>query len=1119
MGKATRDNGSFDFGTAFDEAAGGNPTPQVKGRQQQQAPQGMDFSSAFDNAVKKKSGGDELPSSSGGAIPSPSTVQLPSPESINSAYQNFQNKKATTKDIDVLASTDFGKQNGLNTMNDKAKSVFVAAHNGPKVSDLHDEAFNIINEQYPKTGDPNKDKVRDQILQGFQSADPAAIEKVQKGIVDSYQNRINDARSQMDKLFENPDTPQRKQAITILDHGVTKLIQEQTKAKDALQSYGAYALVKNGAFQNFIDSELNGPGPAIKKSVAAISLGKQLDKSYGITKTTSNTEYNQAKAGLGQILSSLNMEIGDLYEQGLKTKNPDILKQAEVKVEKLKRYANIYNTLDTDQYPDVGRQHTARFLSDVLSEMGQNKVYTSRDDVYKAAKYAHEKYGFDLNKYGPLVDLVAKSEGSGVTSFYSGDIGAPGFRGGLERGTLGVIYNFGDVADWFLPKSASHKAEREESKATDVTFKGTAQAGGYPTKIVYDAAGKAFRETNNEHYGKVDWNNAYRFLGEALPSLAEFVALDKGIGKVAKTGTEIGLKGVNAFGKGVAEVTNTLIGAKDVEAGYEAVKVGQKFERTAGLLGSTYFTSYDENHKIADEWIKDKSSEGEAKKNAVANLLTLTQFAAFKVMDYSPSRMVEKLVSKSVLPDALEVLEKSNWEKLTGQQQADFFKDKVLPRVKAFAEKGAENLKEGSKVGAASVLDQKAKDVIGVLIDPNSKGSDVGENVKTFVEQSLLMAVVGLPGMIKSGAFPHTAKDALYEAGLYGPQYIDRINDRVGKGLLGQEKANEMIGMVKTMHEEINKVGYEMNDKGLPTITRQKKDIAIANFRKRAAVMMEEKGMDISGEKITGEADKEIKGIKAENFNQSIEESPTFKSIKEEETGKAPAAVEDIQPEAKYTYDKGGEPVTTSGAELINHLENGDIYEKAKDTQPEVKDTENKIPEVKKAEGEPTKVVDEAPILEKAKLAIEEAAKGGKLGTYAEILKDEKNIKPFLKEVADQAQGITADGTKSALPDAEKVAREQYGDGIVDAAKEMFPEEKTPSIPVLEQADKLKASAEKLKAGGDPESAKILEERAKELERSPKFDFLSFRDASKYESSNAYLHALEKEGKIKIECP
>lgn len=1049
MGLSTRSktDPGFDFNTAFDEAAGGKPTPQQKGQQQIASP-GIDFNAAFDNAVKKKVGGGESPSSSGGAIVSPSDVPSPSPESINNSFQAFKNKKATTEDIDVLATTDYGKQNGFNTMSDKAKSVFVAAHNGVKVSDLHDEAFNIINQQYPKTGDPNKDKIRDQIMQGFQTADPAAIIKVQKSVDDSYQQQINilDAQQQQrrtDIQGMRPDPRMAQQQKSILDASKEKLLAEQKKTKETLQAYGAYTLTKTGAFQNFIDSELS--NPSIKKSVAAISLGKQMDQSFGIPKTTNNTEYNQAKAGLGQMLVSLNMEINDLYTQGIKTKNADILKQADEKVEKLKRYANIYNTLDAEQYPDVGRQHTARFLSDVLSEMGQNKVYTSRDDVYKAAKYAQEKYGFDLKKYGPLVDLVAQSEGSGITSFASGDIASPGFRGGLEKGAASAVYNFADVADWFLPKSASHAKEREAAKETEAGFKGTSQSGGYPTKIVYDADGKAFRETNNEHYGQVDWNNAYRFLGESLPSLAEFVALDKGIGKVAKGTAEYGLKGVNAFGKGVTEVTNSLIGAKDLEAGYKALRLSKKFEQTAGLLGSTYFTSYDENHKQAEEWIKDTSSEGEAKKNAVANLLTLTQFAAFKAMDYSPSRMVEKLISKQVLPDALDVLEKSNWEKLTGQQKADFFKDKVLPRVQAFAAKGAANLKSGAKVGAATVASDKMKDIIGSLVSPESKGSDAAENAQTFIEQSLLMTVVGLPGMVKSGAFPHTSKDALYEAGLYGPQYIDRINDRVSAGMLDQDKANGMIQMVKTMHEEINKAGFETNDKGLPTITRQKKDIAIANFRKRAATMMEEKGMDIGGEKVTGEADKEIKTVKAENFNQSIEESPTFKSVKAEETGKAPASVEDIKPEEKYTYDKTGEPVTTTGAELINHLENGDIYEKDdqnKSKNPEVKDTENKVSASEEAKGEGPKVVDEAPILEKAKLAIEEATKDGKLGTYSETLKDEKNIKPFLKEVTDQIQGVTADGTKSVLPDAEKAAREQYGDGVVDAAKEMYPETK-----------------------------------------------------------------------------
>lgn len=965
MGKSVSNTG-FDFNSAFDQATGTKKQPISKQSSVKQNAPGGDFNSIFDASLKKKVGGSE---SSVSSVDTglPSTPPSPSPENINNSYQAFQNKKATTKDIDVLATTDFGKQNGFDQMTDKAKSVFVAAHNGEKVSDLHDEAFNIINNQYPKTGDPTKDKIRDKILQGFQSSNSEELIKVQKNIDDSYQQQINaldeqqrQRRTDISGMRVDPRLAQQQKSI--LDTNKQKLLDEQRKAKETLQAYGAYTMVKSGAFQNFMDSELS--SPAIKKSVAAISLGKQLRKSFGLPQTTNNTEYDEAKAGLGQMLTSLNMEANDLFSQGLKTKNADLIKQAQDRIEKIQRYAHIYNTLDTEQYPDVGRQHTARFLSDVLSEMGQNKVYTSQDDVYKAAQYAKEKYGFDLNKYGPLVDIVAKSEGSGLTSFKSGDIAAPGFRGALEKGTLGAIYNFGDVADWFLPQKYSHKAEREESKATDAIFKGTAQSGGYPTRIVYDSDGKAFREVKNENYGKVDWNNAYRFLGESLPSLAEFVALDKGIGGAAKGATEFGLKGVNAFGKGVTEVTNALTGVKNVERGYEAIKLGQKFEQTAGLLGSTYFTSYDENHKLADEWIKGKTSEDEAKKNALAHLLTFTQFAAFKAVDYSPSRMVEKLLAKQAAPEALEVLEKANWQKLTGEQQAEFFKDKILPRVKAFAEKGAENLKAGAKVGAASVIDQRTKDIIGAMVDPDTKGSDLAENAKTLVEQALLMTVVGLPGMVKSGAFPRTAKDALYEAGLYAPQYIDRINDRLSKGLLDEAKANEMIAMVKTMGEEIHKAGYDLNDKGLPTITRQKKDIAIANFRRRAADMLQEKGVEVSPEKVANETKEDIKTVKAENFTQDVQESPTFKSVLEVETGKKPATIEDIKPEGKYTYDKEGKTVTESGADLINHLENGDIYhEKDKTESPESKNTESEISQTPEGEGKTAEVVRTAPII------------------------------------------------------------------------------------------------------------------------------------------------------------
>lgn len=60
-----------------------------------------------------------------------------------------------------------------------------------------------------------------------------------------------------------------------------------------------------------------------------------------------------------------------------------------------------------------------------------------------------------------------------------------------------------------------------------------------------------------------------------------------------------------------------------------------------------------------------------------------------------------------------------------------------------------------------------------------------------------------------------------------------------------------------------------------------------------------------------------------------------------------------------------------------------------------------------------------------------------KLGVYYAVAKD--NPESFYKEVSDQASGKHADGTISNEADAEKAARDQYGDDIVDLSKTLYP--------------------------------------------------------------------------------
>lgn len=74
----------------------------------------------------------------------------------------------------------------------------------------------------------------------------------------------------------------------------------------------------------------------------------------------------------------------------------------------------------------------------------------------------------------------------------------------------------------------------------------------------------------------------------------------------------------------------------------------------------------------------------------------------------------------------------------------------------------------------------------------------------------------------------------------------------------------------------------------------------------------------------------------------------------------------------------------------------------------------------------------------KSEKTIASAIEEGRLeGMMADIAK--KDPEGFLKMVADQAYGRTSEGTMSDIANAEYAVREQFGDEIVDTAKELFP--------------------------------------------------------------------------------
>lgn len=851
-----------------------------------------DFTPEDNQLVKKKVGGGD---SSQGGFPIPS-------ESPEQAAKAFQDRNITPEGVDVLSNTDVGKKMGLNTLSQDAKEVYAQAHNGRKKSDLINDVNVIIDNFYPQTADAKLNQKRFEIRQSVLSGNQDAIVGLKNNIVQSIQKqidaRISEVTNEGLRNMAGPNAWGLAQAAADKDAKVQELRAQQQKISQSIDEYGKQALVSSKDMEAWL--QLDAQHPNIRTSIAAEKLGKMSEDKYGAERLTPNKEHDRMATGFRLIMQDLQLDINDLLAKGIPSKNPELLKQAQEKINTLSRYRDMYDRLDTEQFPDVGLDRTARLLGDIIAEKHPNKLIRTAKDVQEAALIANQRNPGFLEKYGSLVDAAAEKQAKG-TFIPRGGAWYNELIGGVVNESAKTAI---DLLKWkgrVLPLSDIDKNDLE--KESSPGLRGTTKSRSEPTKIVYDAEGKAYREMPNENYSTLPWNNFFRFAGSSLPGLAEFIASEGVAGE---------------FG-----------------AGLSFGRMGKETKALTGLIGASYLTSYNSNREFADANVKDNTNLGEAKKVIMANLLTLANAGVFHALNASPSQMVEKAISKAVAPDVLKILEENSWEQMSQKTAESFLKDKVLPRASAIVKKFKEAGIGGVKMGAASVVDQKMHDLAGVISNTDFKPSTIEDNARNFVQQALLMTTVGgIAGMVSTGDVPNSTKEALHQAGLYAPQYIDEINAKVQNGELDPQKANTMIAMAKTMGEELKNAFKLTTDKGTPLTVQQQRDVAIANFRKRAAVELSENGQNVPREKIESEVDKEVKDIRAQNNWQLIEDTPTFKSVKEVDEsgkiGKNPAAMEDIDPAKQYIYDKDGEQVVTSGAELITHLETGDIHEKEK---------------------------------------------------------------------------------------------------------------------------------------------------------------------------------------------
>jgi hypothetical protein len=829
----------------------------------------------------------------------------PERQPIPMAQKALVEKKLTPQDITALQNTEYGQRSGLNNLQtDEQKNVYADLYNQPDNKDVQNSLSEVLHKYPINFNTPEGKKMqdafnygnvqqitqyRDVVLDHIEKQKPAreytqytnnplpfTKEQLQKKLdLDAEQEKVKQTfNDYIDNVTaEKTVGPTLEKGGKLLDTDL-KLLgaqkEKQSLGNNSFQQRQLLASYSNKDYlkglKKIIDSDLP---DAVKQKAQKDYTDNYL--------ATENVDYDRERAGLSMVINNLSMKYNDVAKKAM-TSNPELKDDADKIYDELKYYRDQYDTMDDRPgYADVRVRKVAKYLGDeVASRHGSMTPVTPKQILDVAKEIDKDNPGF-LEKYGS--DITFLEQHSQMVPF------GKGFVGGIVSGAKGGLYEVGkDVATGFGYAGGDErkKAARDIADEYKTNIQGLSSSGEAPVKILFDKNDKAFKEIPNEDYGKINWNSSGRFLGKSLPGLAEFILVDKGLGNAAKLVNVLGVKGLVGATSGALKLKGFEITAEEIAAAKKALSIGENSKNNLGLFGALTITGHEQNRKIADDLIDDNSSAGEGKKTILANLLNISSFAAFKVAGVSPTTAMEKALQKSISNDALGLFEKSGW-KVTEEQADNFFRNTVLPKLKSLGKAVGNNTLQGLKLGEAMTLDANTRGLIGSMVNPD-KGSvpSLKDDAEIVGNQILLMTAVGLPGLVRSGFSP-TNKDVLYDAGLQVPQNISRINKMVVDGDIDQARANELISMVKTMGEEVAKVQGLKNDNGLPLTVKQKRDLAVENFRKVAADHLSGKGEEVKAEG----ADKAIKETLAENRFEPADEEPLAQVI----SGKAPEEV------------------------------------------------------------------------------------------------------------------------------------------------------------------------------------------------------------------------------------
>lgn len=782
----------------------------------------------------------------------------------------------------------------------------------------------LINDNYQNiVTQTAKDKIDFKpLLQGVDSGDPASITALRKRITQGYQKQIDAIQNSnqvsaigggggsfggMSVSIQGVESPEQKQQIDLLN-------QKIQKTNETLNKYLTFSMASvskkaaNGKVEHIDPVSF---GKKISEQIgddAEVMTDRLAKKShtYEGQIANQNLDYKHSQIGLSALIEETQSDYAQLQDQA--KVDPSLNKQLEQKKRELNYLYNSYDNL-LDRYPQVALQNVSSVIGDEISKQKNFwniGTYTSKDDINKAVDEIAKNNPQFVQRFGKYIDQVRQS---------------PSLV--QDRGLLGAAkVATGEIGRYFqrqfnTDEDAAAMRVADESRTS---LRPTALSGGSPNKIILGDEGKSFIPVSNkENFGHLNWNNTMRFIGSAVPDVAEFVGVEAATAGVGGLVLEVarGAQVAERIG-GVLGVTKNLYrGVEEIEAAQTALKAQKAL---IGNAAAFYLTSYEPNLRYAESLIKEDTPEADTKRAFLANFLTLGQIVSFKIAGTSPSKLLQRSITKGAADDAMKFLEKRGFEGITKEETYKAISEAFVPRMKAVAGQLAEVGKEGGKMALAGALSTAFKDIGSRVTDP-TKGLSFDEYKDASVTgalQGVFFSGVLRTPQIAEKFLSNPNVDALHEAALNSEKYIQQINEAVNDGRMNRPDANDIISSIKTANEILNDPTKFTDKNGHPLNDRSSAKVLANEFIKSASNLIADKEVaDIQ----RNEAQKRIDEIKAQPNWVNIDETPIIKDLKvKDENGAKVESFNDIDAAAKYQVEGKEKPI--SGAQLIEEINN-----------------------------------------------------------------------------------------------------------------------------------------------------------------------------------------------------